>query len=157
MPNIEIDGYGALPHTQLIDRNSRIIDQLHPANDSARHSFKATNVTACSANLAEVQPHSTAELADHRKVVDAPVDSFQTVGNRIDEATGKLVIRFTRIGQRRRSHRHFQFAKQVVELTNPLKPVVLFGHRQMQGYAQVHFLYRLHRLMRMGTDEITLR
>ena len=70
-----------------------------------RRALEAADGRACRADLAEVEAHAAAPLADLGKRVEAAVDALERVRHRVDEAARELVIGLPGIGERRRRHR----------------------------------------------------
>ena len=149
VPNIEINGHGSLSHTKLIDGHGSVIDQLHPSDYTSCRTFKTADFTAGGTHFTEIQPHSAAEFAQLREVIDTPIDAFETVRNSIYETTRQLMKRFAGIGQRGSSHRYLEFAQHIVELLYPFHPVVRLVHCQVQGDSEIHFLYGFDGFMRI--------
>ena len=140
VPRIQIYGDGSLAHAQLIYRHRGIIGQLDPADHAPGCALKAADCTSCCPDLAEIQPHTTAELADLGKAVNAAVNAIQAVRHRVDKTGGKLMIRLSRVGKGRRRHGNLKRTQHIVKAPHPFQPVVLLQHGQMQGDAQKHFL-----------------
>ena len=132
VPHIKVYSYGSLTHTKLVDSHCRIVDESKPAHHASRSTFETADTATHSAHLSEVESHSTTVFAHLRKVVDAPVDAFKRVGDRVNEAARQLMERLARIGEGRGSHRHLQRTEHVVELPYPHHPIL----RLLQGEVQ---------------------
>ena len=78
---------------QLIYGYCCIIYKTDPADHTSGRTFKAPDAASGRAYLSEIQSHAAAEFADAGKIVNASVNSLQTVGNRINKAAGKLMVR----------------------------------------------------------------
>ena len=155
VPGIEVDGAGPLAHAELVDGHSRVIDEADPADDTARRALEAADGRACRADLAEVEAHAAAPLADLGKRVEAAVDAVERVRHRVDEAARELVIRLSRVGECRRRHRDLLQAQHVVEAAHPVHAHRrLLEHREVQCDAEVHLLRGLERHAVMRVDDI---
>ena len=86
VPDIKIDSNSTASHAELVNSDSRVVDKTYPPYDTAGSSFKAADCGTGSPDLAEIQPHATAELRNLGEVVKRPVDSVKAVGNCVDEA-----------------------------------------------------------------------
>ena len=154
MPGVEVHRRRALAHAELVDGHGRVVDELYPAYDAARRAVEAAYGTAGGAHLAEVEPHSAAELADLGEVVYAAVDTLQAVRHGVYEAAGELVVGLARVGERRRGHRDLLPAEHVVELAHPAEAAAPLLHCQVQRDAEVHLLRRLERHALVGLNHI---
>ena len=143
VPHVEVDGYGSLAHAELVDCNGGVVDELHPADNTSCYTLEATDVATGSTYFAKVKPHAAAHLADLCEVVVAAIDAFEAVGHGVDEATRELVVGLARIREGGRGHGDFEATQHVVKLLYPVHAVGGFGHGEVEGYAEVHFLYRL--------------
>ena len=141
VPGVEINRDRTLTHSELVDRDSGVVDEPNPAYYAACRALKSAYGRARRAHLAEIKPHSTAEFADFREIVYAAVNAVQRVWNGVDETAGKLMVRLAGIGQRRRRDGDFQKRKHIVKLAHPLH-FVLFVHRKMHCDAEEHLLRR---------------
>ena len=110
MPHIKIDRCCSLTNPKLIDRDCRVIDQTYPADHTSCCSLKSTDRASACTHFSKVHSHSAAKFADFRKIINALINSIQTVRHCIDKAGGKLVVRLSRIGKCRCRHRHLQLA-----------------------------------------------
>ena len=86
VPHVEVDRDCPLAHAELVDRHGGVVDELHPADDTAGSPFEATDFSSCGTHLAEVHAHATTKLAHLGKVVDGAVDAVETIGHGVDEA-----------------------------------------------------------------------
>ena len=155
VPGIEVNGAGPLAHAKLVDSHGRVVDEADPADDAARRALEATDGRARRADLAEVEPHAAAPLADLGKRVEAAVDALERVRHRVDEAARELVVGLPGIGERRRGHRDLLQAQHVVEAADPVHAHIwLLEHREVQRDAEVHLLRRLERHAVMCVDDV---
>ena len=142
MPCIQIYGGGSLAHPQLIYGYCCIIYKTDPADHTSGRTFKAPDAASGRAYLSEIQSHAAAEFADAGKIVNASVNSLQTVGNRINKAARKLMVRLSCIGKRRGSHSHIHPAEHIIKLSHPVQAVFFLFHGKMEGNSQKHLLRR---------------
>ena len=155
VPSVEVDGAGPLAHAELVDGHGRVVDEADPADDAARRALEAADGRARRADLAEVESHAAAPLADFCKRVEAAVDALERVRHRVDEAARELVIGLPGIGERRRRHRDLLQAQHVVEAADPVHAHSRrLEHREVQGDAEVHLLRRLERHAVMRVDDV---
>ena len=110
--------------------------------EGVHRTFKAPDAASGRAYLSEIQSHAAAEFADAGKIVNASVNSLQTVGNRINKAAGKLMVRLSCIGKRRGSHSHIHPAEHIIKLSHPVQAVFFLFHGKMEGNSQKHLLRR---------------
>ena len=131
----------------MIYRDSRIVGQLNPSDDAAGRALIAANVATVGAHFTKIQAHTAAKLGDVGKVGNAPIDAFERIVDRIDEATGHLMMRLAGIGQSRRGHRHLLLAQHIIKSAHVVHTVLRFAHCQMQCNIKIHFLRRLQLLV----------
>ena len=155
MPHIQINRHGPLPDPELVHRHSRVIGEPYPADHTACSALKSTDRAAACPDLAKIHAHPTAVFTDLSKVINAAVDSIQTVRHCVDKTGGQLVVRLSRIRKRRRCHSHFQRAEHIVETSDPDASVFFLLHRQMHCNSHEHFLGRLQRFPRPAADRIS--
>ena len=131
----------------MIYRHSRIVGQLNPSDDAAGRALIAANVATVGAHFTKIQAHTAAKLGDVGKVGNAPIDAFERIVDRVDEATGHLMMRLAGIGQSRRRHRHLLFAQHIIKSAHVVHSILRFAHCQMQRNAEIHFLRRFQLFM----------
>ncbi len=91
MPYVEVDGYGAGAHAELVYRHGRVVDDADPANHASRSPFEPSDGAPCRTHLAEVHAHAATILRYLREVVYTAVDALERVGNGVYEAARELV------------------------------------------------------------------
>ena len=157
VPGVQIHRRRPLPDAQLVHRHGGVVDQLDPADHAAGGPLKAPDAAAGGPDLAEIQPHAAAELADLGEVIHTAVDALQAVGHRVDKAAGELMIGLAGVGESGCGHGDLKAAEDLIELAHPAKPVVGLVHGQMEGDPQKHLLGRLQGLMAAVLDHIPLQ
>ena len=144
VPGVQINRGSALAHPQLVHCHSRIVHQLNPADHASGSPLKSPNPASRCPDLSKIQAHASAKFTDLCKVVHTSVNSFQTVGHSVNKTAGKLMVRFSGIGQGWGGHGNLHTAEHIIKPAHPLHPAILtFLHGQVQGNAQIHFLGRL--------------
>ena len=131
----------------MIYRDSRIVGQFDPSDHAAGRALIAANIATVGAHFTKVQTHTAAKLRDVGKVGNAPIDAFERIVDRVDEATGHLMMRLAGIGQSRCCHRYLLLAQHIIESAHVIHPILRFAHCQMQCNTEIHFLWRLQLLV----------
>ena len=146
MPAFQVGADRALALAALVDRDSRVVDDLQERHHALALAVRALDVRAECAHVGPVVAEAAGELAQQRVLFQCFVDAVEVVGHRREVAARELRAARAGVEQRRRRAHEVEAREHLVELDRTRLAVDL-AERQAHRDAHVERLRQFDALL----------